>query len=49
MNFKTETVRLHNAVRKSNPQSKALRSELMDELNRKRAWVQSATALEFRD
>ena len=29
--------------------SKAPRSELMDELNRKRALVLSATALEFRD
>ena len=29
--------------------SKAPRGELMDELNRKRAWVQSATGLEFRD
>ena len=26
-----------------------LRSKLMVELNRKRAWVASATALEFRD
>ena len=26
-----------------------LRSKLMDELNRKRAWVLSATALEFRN
>ena len=33
----------------SSVESKAPRSELMDELNRKRAWVQSATALEFRD
>ena len=30
-------------------ESKAPRSELIDELNRKRAWVLSATALEFCD
>ena len=30
-------------------ESKAPRSELIDELNRKQAWVLSATALEFCD
>ena len=44
-NKKTRNIKKHSDTR-----SKAPRSELNDdELNRNRAWVLSATALEFRD